>query len=71
MRAGSIKAYAVTGDLRMALAPDIPTFRELGLPSVSFSDWLGLFAPRGTSRDVIAKLKCGVLGATVKIAGSY
>ena len=63
MRAGSIKAYAVTSDSRMALAPDIPTFRELGLPSISFSDWFGLFAPMGTSRDVIAKLNAAAVEA--------
>jgi tripartite-type tricarboxylate transporter receptor subunit TctC len=65
MRAGSIKAYAVTGDLRMALAPDIPTFRELGLPSIFFSDWFGLFAPRGTSKDVVGKLNAAAVDALV------
>ena len=63
MRAGSIKAYAVTGNSRMALAPDIPTFRELGLPSISFSEWFGLFVPMGTSRDVIAKLNAAAVEA--------
>jgi tripartite-type tricarboxylate transporter receptor subunit TctC len=63
IRAGSIKAYAVTSFTRMPLAPDIPTFRELGLPSLSFSDWFGLFAPRGTSRDVITKLNAAVVEA--------
>jgi tripartite-type tricarboxylate transporter receptor subunit TctC len=61
IRAGSIKAYAVTSYTRMPLAPDIPTFRELGLPSLSFSDWFGLFAPRGTSRDIITKLNAAVV----------
>ncbi len=55
-RAGSIKAYAVTSDTRLALAPDIPTFAETGLPSLSFSNWYGLFAPKGTPRDIIDKL---------------
>jgi tripartite-type tricarboxylate transporter receptor subunit TctC len=63
MRAGSIKAYAVTGDMRLAVAPDIPTFREFGLPSMSFTIWMGLFAPRGTSRDVIAKLNAAAVAA--------
>jgi len=63
MRTGSIKAYAVTGDARLAVAPDIPTFREFGLPSMSFTFWLGLFAPRGTSRDVIAKLNAAAVAA--------
>jgi tripartite-type tricarboxylate transporter receptor subunit TctC len=53
MRAGSIKAYAVTSDTRLAAAADIPTFGEIGLPALSFSAWGGLFAPRGTPRDII------------------
>jgi tripartite-type tricarboxylate transporter receptor subunit TctC len=57
VRAGSIKAYAVTSDTRLALAPDIPTVREMGLPALSsFTAWLGLFAPRSTPKDIIGKL---------------
>jgi tripartite-type tricarboxylate transporter receptor subunit TctC len=63
MRAGSIKAYAVTSDTRIALAPDIPTFAEMGLPTLSFSSWFGLFAPRGTPRDIISKLNGAVVAA--------
>jgi tripartite-type tricarboxylate transporter receptor subunit TctC len=63
MRTGSIKAYAVTGDMRLAVAPDIPTFREFGMPSISFTNWVGLFAPRGTSRDIIAKLNAAAVAA--------
>jgi tripartite-type tricarboxylate transporter receptor subunit TctC len=63
MRAGSIKAYAVTSDARMVVAPDIPTFAEIGLPAVSFSTWFGLFAPKGTPRDVIAKLNAAAVEA--------
>jgi tripartite-type tricarboxylate transporter receptor subunit TctC len=37
VRAGSIKAYAVSSDTRLALAPEIPTFAEMGLPALSFS----------------------------------
>ena len=46
MRAGSIKAYAVTSDARLPLAPDIPTFGEMGLPGLSYSGWFALFAPQ-------------------------
>jgi tripartite-type tricarboxylate transporter receptor subunit TctC len=56
MQAGSIRAYAVTSDTRLVLAPDIPTFDEMGLRSLSYSAWFGLFAPKGTPRDIIAKL---------------
>jgi tripartite-type tricarboxylate transporter receptor subunit TctC len=55
-RAGSIKAYAVTSDTRLALAPDIPTFAEIGLPTVSYSGWYALFAPKGTPKDIISRL---------------
>jgi tripartite-type tricarboxylate transporter receptor subunit TctC len=56
MRAGSIKAYAVTSDKRLAVASDIPTFAEMGLPTLSFSNWFGLFAPKGTPKDTIERL---------------
>src|SRR5262249_23087786 len=43
----SIKAYAVTSDTPMALAPDIPSFSDSGFRTLSYSQWFGLFAPRG------------------------
>jgi tripartite-type tricarboxylate transporter receptor subunit TctC len=63
MRAGSIKAYAVTSYTRSALAPDIPTFAEMGLPALSFSGWYGLFAPKGTPREIIGKLNAAAVEA--------
>src|SRR5215468_6182779 len=63
MRAGTIRAYAVTSDMRSALAPDIPTFAEMGLPAVSWSAWYGLFAPRGTPRGIIGKLNAAAVEA--------
>jgi tripartite-type tricarboxylate transporter receptor subunit TctC len=56
MRAGSIKAYAVTSDTRLVAAPDIPTFAEMGLPMVSYSGWYALFAPKGTPKEIIDRL---------------
>jgi tripartite-type tricarboxylate transporter receptor subunit TctC len=61
VRAGNIKAYAVTNDTRLALAPDIPTFGEMGLPTVSWSEWLGLFAPRRTPTDIIGRLNAAAV----------
>jgi tripartite-type tricarboxylate transporter receptor subunit TctC len=55
-RAGSIRAYAVTGDMRLTVAPDIPTFAEMGMPVMSYSEWVDLFAPAGVSSDIIKKL---------------
>jgi tripartite-type tricarboxylate transporter receptor subunit TctC len=63
VRAGSIKAYAVTSNTRIELAPDIPTFAEMGLPALSYSGWYGLFAPRGTPRDTISKLNAATVEA--------
>jgi tripartite-type tricarboxylate transporter receptor subunit TctC len=56
VRAGSIKAYAMAGETRSALAPDIPTFVEMGLPALSFSFWYALFAPKGTAKEIIDRL---------------
>jgi tripartite-type tricarboxylate transporter receptor subunit TctC len=63
VRAGSIKAYAVTSDTHSAVAPDIPTFGEMGLPALSFSGWGALFAPKGTPRDIVAKLNAAAVVA--------
>jgi tripartite-type tricarboxylate transporter receptor subunit TctC len=62
VRAGSVKAFAVTSEMRLASAPDIPTLRELGLP-VSWSSWVGLFAPKGTPMEIIAKLNAAAVEA--------
>ena len=63
MRAGSINAYAVTSDTRLTVAPDIPTFAEMGRPALSWSFWFGLFAPRGTPTDIIGKLNAAAVEA--------
>jgi tripartite-type tricarboxylate transporter receptor subunit TctC len=63
MLVGSIKAYAVTSDTRLAVAPDIPTFSEMGLPAFLWSAWFGLFAPKGTPRDTISKLNAAAVEA--------
>jgi tripartite-type tricarboxylate transporter receptor subunit TctC len=64
VRAGSVRAYAVASDTRLALAPDIPTFGEMGLP-LSFSDagWQGLFAPKGTPKEIIDRLNAATVEA--------
>jgi tripartite-type tricarboxylate transporter receptor subunit TctC len=63
VRGGSIKAYAVASDTRLAAAPDIPTFAEMGLPALSYSSWLAFFAPRDTPKDIVAKLNAAAVEA--------
>jgi tripartite-type tricarboxylate transporter receptor subunit TctC len=63
VRAGREKAYAVAGETRSALAPDIPTFAQIGLPELTYPNWWGLFAPRGTPKDIIDKLSAAAVAA--------
>jgi tripartite-type tricarboxylate transporter receptor subunit TctC len=60
VRTGAIKAFASTGNTRLAVASDIATVGEAGLPSLEMMGWFGLFAPKGTPREVIAKLSAAV-----------
>lgn len=53
---GKVTGLAVTGNKRVAAAPDVPTFAEAGYPSVDVSLWQGMFAPAGTPAAVIDKL---------------
>ena len=63
VRAGRIKAFAVTAKSRLAAAPDIPTVDEAGLPGFYFSRWHALWVPRGTPKEVISTLNAAVVGA--------
>jgi tripartite-type tricarboxylate transporter receptor subunit TctC len=63
LRGGKIKAFGVAAKTRLALAPDIPTTDEAGLPEFYLSVWQGLWVPKGTSKDVIAKLNSAVVDA--------
>jgi tripartite-type tricarboxylate transporter receptor subunit TctC len=56
VRAGTIRAYAVTDGKRVDSAPDIPTTDEAGLPGFHMTLWSGLWVPRGTPKEVVAKL---------------
>jgi tripartite-type tricarboxylate transporter receptor subunit TctC len=61
VRAGNIKAYAVTANRRIQIAPEIPTTDEAGLPGFYFSFWHALWAPKATPGDAIAKLNDAVV----------
>lgn len=56
VRNKQIKAFAVTSKTRLAVAPDIPTVDELGLPGFYISVWHGLWVPKDTSKPIIEKL---------------
>jgi tripartite-type tricarboxylate transporter receptor subunit TctC len=56
VRAGTVKAIANLSPQRSASMPDIPTSDETGVPGLYMSGWFGFFAPKGTPKDVIAKL---------------
>ena len=59
--AGTVKAFAVTATNRLATAPDIPTVAETGLPGLEMISWYGLWAPKGTPVEIIAKLNLAVV----------
>jgi len=63
VRDGKIRAYAVTAKTRMAVAPEIPTVDEAGLPGFYFSLWHGFWVPKGTPKDVIVKLNGAAVDA--------
>jgi tripartite-type tricarboxylate transporter receptor subunit TctC len=65
LRGGTIKAFAVTAKERLPSAPDVPTVDEAGLPGLYVSVWHGLWAPKGTPAEIIAKLN----GVVVKSLG--
>jgi tripartite-type tricarboxylate transporter receptor subunit TctC len=60
VRDGTIKAYAVTAKTRLVSAPDIPTTDEAELVGFYFTAWTGLWVPKGTPREIIAKLSAAV-----------
>ena len=63
VRAGNIKAYAVTAKTRMAAAPDIPTVNEAGLPGFYLQVWHGVWVPKGTPKDVVGSLNTAIVDA--------
>ncbi len=62
-RAGNIKPIAVMSKTRWFAAPDVPTAEEMGVPGVAISLWHGLWAPKGTPKEVVAKLNAAVVDA--------
>ena len=66
VRAGKMRALAATGSRRLAALPEVPTVAELGLAGFEAVGWLGVMAPAGTPRELIAKLNAEINRAVVK-----
>lgn len=67
VKAGKLRAIAVTGRTRSPLLPEVPTVSESGLPGFDVSSWYGVFCPAGLPRDLVTKLNVdivGILGTT-------
>jgi tripartite-type tricarboxylate transporter receptor subunit TctC len=63
VQAGKIRAYAVTDQKRLAAASDIPTVAEAGLPALQIELWSGIWVPKGTPKDIVAKLNGAIVEA--------
>jgi len=63
VRAGTIRAYAVTDDKRVESAPDVPTTDEAGLPGFHMTLWSGLWVPKRTPQEIVARLNAAVVEA--------
>src|SRR5271170_4660825 len=63
VQAGTIRAIAVPAKTRLASLPDVPTTDEAGLPGFYASIWFGLWAPKGTPADILAKLNTATVAA--------
>ena len=63
VRAGTVKAYTVMAKTRWAALPDVPSIDEAGAPGLYVSYWHGLWAPKGTPKEIVAKLNAAVMAA--------
>jgi len=63
LRSGKLKAYAVLAARRSPAAPEVPTIEEAGGPSLHVTTWRGVWAPKGTPADVVARLNRAVAAA--------
>jgi tripartite-type tricarboxylate transporter receptor subunit TctC len=63
VRAGTIRAYAITADKRVDSAPEIPTTDEAGLPGFHMTLWSGFWVPKDTPKDIITRLNSAAVEA--------
>jgi tripartite-type tricarboxylate transporter receptor subunit TctC len=60
VRSGKLRALAVTSSRRSEALPDVPTMAELGFPGYAFETWVGVAVPKGTPKEVVARLQSGL-----------
>jgi len=60
-KGGKLRALAVTTAKRSAIAPDVPTLAEAGLPGFEVGSWQGVFAPAGTPPDIVKRLNAEIV----------
>jgi tripartite-type tricarboxylate transporter receptor subunit TctC len=63
VKSGKLRALAVTGSKRSAIAPDIPTIAESGVPGYEVYEWNAVFAPAGTPAEIIARTHAAIARA--------
>jgi tripartite-type tricarboxylate transporter receptor subunit TctC len=63
VKAGTLKALAVTGATRAELLPDVPTMAQAGVKDFVFTQWLALLAPASTPREIVTKLNTSLNAA--------
>jgi tripartite-type tricarboxylate transporter receptor subunit TctC len=56
IKAGNVRALAVSGPTRADQLPDVPTFQEIGVPFVAETSWYGIYAPKATPSEIVAKV---------------
>jgi tripartite-type tricarboxylate transporter receptor subunit TctC len=66
IKAGRLRALAVTGKKRISLLPDLPTLAESGLAGYEAGSWYGILAPAGTPRVIVNRLNAGIVAALVQ-----
>jgi tripartite-type tricarboxylate transporter receptor subunit TctC len=60
IQSGKVRALAVTGPTRLSILPDVPTFKEAGVPEFQYDSWFGILAPAGTPQAVVAKASADI-----------
>jgi tripartite-type tricarboxylate transporter receptor subunit TctC len=66
-KSGKVKPIAISSRKRSALAPEIPTMSESGIPDFSYASWYGVWAPKDTPADRVAKLNAAINAAVTEL----